>query len=76
MALLSQLVLDTLLLKEQGLYGMLNLTETECTITIHSAISSVEKAWAKVKEMANQTSEFFQSLQPKIDFRKLAPIPG
>lgn len=64
MALQSRLALDILLLKKQGVYGMINLTENECTITIHNAMSSIEKAWAKVKEMANQTSELFQSLQP------------
>lgn len=39
MPLQSQLALDMLLLKEQGVYGMLNLTETECTIAIRNIIN-------------------------------------
>lgn len=62
-ALQNQLVLDMLLSKEQGICGMLNLTETQGCITIHNAASSIEEGQAKMKEITNQISEFFQSLQ-------------
>lgn len=54
MALQKQLALDMLLLKEQGISGMLNLTETECCITILNATSSTEEAQAKIKEITGQ----------------------
>lgn len=54
MVLQNQLALDMLLLKEQGISGMLNLTETECCITILNATSSTEEAKAKIKEITGQ----------------------
>lgn len=64
MTLQSRLALDMLLLKEQGVCGMLNLSEAECCITIYNASPSIEEAQAKMKEIADQTGELLQSTQP------------
>lgn len=64
MTLQSRLALDMLLLKDQGVCGMLNLSEAECCITIYNASSSIEEAQAKMKEIADQTGELFRSTQP------------
>lgn len=47
---------------------MLNLSRTECHITIHSALSSSEEAEAKTKEVTDEAGELFQSMQPRAWF--------
>ncbi|KAK4829355.1 hypothetical protein QYF61_003282 [Mycteria americana] len=59
MTLQSHLALDIILLKAQGVCGMLNLVDGECCITIHNASITIEEAWTKMKEIANQTAELF-----------------
>lgn len=44
MTLQNRLALDMLLLKEQGVCGILNLSDAECCITIHNATTSIEEA--------------------------------
>lgn len=46
---MSKRSLDTLLLKKQGVCGMLDLNKTECFITVHSAMASIEEAQGKIK---------------------------
>ncbi|KAK4811132.1 hypothetical protein QYF61_019763, partial [Mycteria americana] len=65
MTLQNRLALDMLLLKEQGVCGMLNLTDGECCLTIHNAITTLEEARKKMKEVSEQTGELFQAIQPK-----------
>ncbi|KAK4828043.1 hypothetical protein QYF61_023081, partial [Mycteria americana] len=65
MTLQNHLALDIILLKEQGVCGMLNLSDGECCITIHNTSTTIEEARTKMKEIADQTAELFQSLQPK-----------
>lgn len=64
MALQNQLALDTLLLKENGVCGMLNLTDGECCITVHNATTTMEEARQKMKEIAEKMGEQFQAMQP------------
>lgn len=47
---------------------MLNLSRTQCHITIHSAFSSTEEAQAKTKVVTDQAGELFQSMQPRAWF--------
>lgn len=57
---------DMLLLKEQGVCGMLNLTtSSECCITIYPVTTSVEQPQAEMKEVTELTGDLFQSLQLK-----------
>lgn len=65
MALQDRLALDMLLLKEHGVCGMLNLTDEECCVTVHNATTTIEEARQKMKEIAEQTGELFQAMQPK-----------
>uniref|UniRef100_A0A663FEM6 Uncharacterized protein n=1 Tax=Aquila chrysaetos chrysaetos TaxID=223781 RepID=A0A663FEM6_AQUCH len=59
MALQNRLALDMLLLKEQGVRGMLNLTNGECCITTHNTTTTIEEAWKKMKELSEQTRKLF-----------------
>uniref|UniRef100_A0A8C0B3E9 Uncharacterized protein n=1 Tax=Buteo japonicus TaxID=224669 RepID=A0A8C0B3E9_9AVES len=52
MALQNRLALDMLLLKEQGVCGMLNLTARECCISINNATTTTEEVWKKMKELS------------------------
>ncbi|XP_050192466.1 uncharacterized protein LOC126651033 [Myiozetetes cayanensis] len=65
MALQNRLALDMVLLKEHGVCGMLNLTDGECCVTVHNAATTMEEARQKMKEVAEQTGELFQAMQPK-----------
>lgn len=73
MTLQNQLALDMLFLKKHGVCGMLNLTEGECCMTIHNASTSIDKARAKMKEVAKKTGELFQPMQPTDWFDGLSP---
>ena len=73
MTLQNRLALDMILLKENGVCGMLNLTDRECCIAIHNATTSTEEARAKMKEIADQTPELLQSVQPKDWFGNWTP---
>ncbi|KAK4806678.1 hypothetical protein QYF61_027679 [Mycteria americana] len=73
MTLQNCLALDIILLKEQGVCGMLNLSDGECCITIHNASTTIEEAWTKMKEIADQTADLFRSLQPKDRFNGHTP---
>lgn len=73
MSLQNRLALDMLLLKEQGVCRLLNLSETECCITIHNASPSIEEARAKMKETSDSAGELFQFMQPRDWFSGLEP---
>lgn len=67
MALQSQLVLDIKRTIKGTIKGTRDIWNVKSYWNlmhyyIHNAMSSMKKAWATVKEMANQTSELFQSL--------------
>lgn len=69
----NRLALDTLLLKEQGVCGLLNLTDGECYLTIHNAITPLEEAGKKMRVVSEQTWELFQARQPKDGFGGWSP---
>ena len=73
MALQNRLALDMLLLKEQGVCGMLNLTDGECCLTIHNATTTIEEAREKMREVTEKTGELFQAVQPKDRFNSWDP---
>lgn len=65
MALQNRLALDILLLKEQGVRGMLNLTNGQCCITTHNTTTTTEEARKKMKEVSKQTGKLFRAMQSK-----------
>ncbi|KAM6077424.1 uncharacterized protein LJ206_008052 isoform 1-T1 [Theristicus caerulescens] len=75
MTLQNRLALDMLLLKEQGVCGMLNLTDGECCLTIHNATTTIEEARKKMREVSEQTGELFRAMQPKDRFNGWSPGP-
>ena len=56
-ALQNRLTLDMLLLSEQGVYAMLNLTDGECCLTIHSTTNSLEET--QQKKYQSRLENFF-----------------
>lgn len=70
----NPLALAKLLLKEQGVCRMLNLTHGECCLTyVHNATSSTEEARKNMKEVSEQTGDLFQAMQPKDCFNGWSP---
>lgn len=69
----NQLTLDMLLLKEHGVCGMLNLTDRECCITIHTTTTTIAESCQKMKEITTQTGELFQVMQLKDWLDRLSP---
>ncbi|XP_076193727.1 uncharacterized protein LOC143160061 [Aptenodytes patagonicus] len=55
MALQNRLALDMLLVKEQGVCGVLNHTAGECCVTIHNATTTIEEACQKMQEITAKT---------------------
>ena len=62
MALQNRLALDMLLVKEQGVCGVLNRTAGECCVTIHNATTAIEEARQKMQEITAETGDLFQSM--------------
>lgn len=58
LTLQNKLALDMLLLKKQGVWGMLQLSEAECCTIIDNASSSTEKAKAKMREVNRGENSF------------------
>ena len=62
MALQNRLALDMLLVKEQGVCGVLNHTAGECCVTIHNATTTIEEARQRMQEITDEMGGLFQSM--------------
>lgn len=59
MTLRNRLPLGMLLLKEQGVCRMLNLTDGDCRLTIRNTTTTLEEAQKKMREVSEQSRELF-----------------